>query len=130
MPSTAHILTPNADGPKTPRVLRAVIAILFVAGCGSSKGPPPCAAVGAKLVVLAQAELDKATLDEATRRLVLDQLPAMRDTLVNVCNDTKWDPAVRTCMVDATDHATFEQCEGALNSTQREALERGLTDER
>ena len=82
------------------------------------------------MVILAQADLEAAKVDEATRRLVLDQLPAMRDTLVNVCNDTKWDPAVRTCMVDATDHATFEQCEGALNATQREALERGISDER
>lgn len=107
-------------------------ALLLVAllGCGQGKGAPPCSAVGAKLVVLAQGELDKATLDETTRRLVLDQLPAMRDTLVNVCTETKWEPSVRTCMVDATDHAGFEACEGALNSTQRDALERGLPDER
>jgi hypothetical protein len=122
-------LTPIAYKPKTRRALRALVLIGLVA-CGNSKGAPPCAAVGAKLVVLAQADLDKATLDETTRRLVLDQLPAMRDTLVNVCTETKWEPSVRTCMVDATDHAGFEACEGALNSTQREALERGLPDER
>ncbi len=81
------------------------------------------------MVVLAQADLDAAKVDDATRRLVLDQLPAMRDTLVNVCTETRWDPTIRTCMVDATDHATFERCEGALNSTQREALERGLPRE-
>lgn len=107
-----------------------MVVLVGLLGCGNSKGPPPCSAVGAKLVVLAQADLDASKVDEATRRLVLDQLPAMRDTLVNVCTDTKWDPAVRTCMVDATDHATFEQCEGALNSTQRQALERGVSDER
>jgi hypothetical protein len=104
--------------------------IIGLAACGNAKGPPPCGAVGAKLVYLAQRDLESATLDDQTRRLVLDQLPAMRDALVNACTDTKWDPMVRTCMVDATDHATFEQCEGALSSTQREALERGVPDER
>lgn len=107
----------------------AIPLLIALAGCGTSKGPPSCAAVGAKLVVLAQGELDRAALDEATRRLVLDQLPAMRDTLVNVCTETRWEPSVRTCMVDATDHATFEACEGALNSTQREALEHGGIEE-
>ncbi|MBA2540812.1 MAG: hypothetical protein H0V17_14330 [Deltaproteobacteria bacterium] len=101
-----------------------------MAACGNSKGPPPCAAVGSKLVYLAQRDLDTAAVDDQTRRLVLDQLPAMRDALVHACTDTKWDPTVRTCMVDATDHASFEQCEGALTSTQREALERGVPDER
>lgn len=122
-------MTPIVYQPKTRRALRALVLIGLLA-CGNSKGAPPCSAVGAKLAVLAQADLDKATLDETTRRLVLDQLPAMRDTLVNVCTETKWEPSVRTCMVDATDHAGFEACEGALNSTQREALERGLPDER
>jgi len=103
--------------------------LIAVLGCGNAKGPPPCSAVGAKFVVLAQAELDAAKLDESLRRLVLDQLPAMRDTLVTVCTEAKWDPAVRTCMVGATDHASFEACEGALNSTQREALERGVSGE-
>ena len=122
-------MTPIVYQPKTRRALRALVLIVLF-GCGNSKGAPPCAAVGAKLVVLAQADLDKATLDETTRRLVLDQLPAMRDTLVNVCSETQWEPSVRTCMVEATDHAGFEACECALNSTQREALERGLPDER
>jgi hypothetical protein len=80
--------------------------------------------------VLAQTDLDDAKVDPATRRLVLDQLPAMRDSLVNACTETKWDPAVRTCMVDATDHAGFAKCEVALTSTQRDALERGVSDER
>jgi hypothetical protein len=82
------------------------------------------------MLVLAQRDLETARLDDDTRRLVLDQLPAMRDALVNACIDTGWDPAVRTCMVDATDHASFEQCERALTKAQRDALERGVPDER
>jgi hypothetical protein len=104
--------------------------LIALAACGSSKAPPPCSAVGAKFLVLAQRDLEAVKLDDDTRRLVLDQLPAMRDALVNACTDSKWEPSVRTCMVDATDHASFQQCEGALTSTQRDALERGVSDER
>ena len=84
--------------------------------------------MGAKLVVLAQRDLETAKLDDDARRFVLDQLPAMRDALVNACTDTRWDPAVRACMVDVTDHAGFEICERALTQAQRDALERGVTE--
>ena len=106
------------------------LLLIILVACGGGKAPPPCAAVGAKFLVLAQRDLESATLDDDTRRLVLDQLPAMRDALVNACTDTTWEPSVRTCMVDATDHASFQQCEGALSTTQRSALERGVSDER
>lgn len=108
----------------------SVLKFLLLVACGNSKGPPPCAAVGAKLVVLAQTDLAAARVDDTTRRMVLDQLPAMRDSLVHACTDTEWDPAVRSCMVDATDHASFANCERALTATQRDALERGISDER
>jgi len=81
-------------------------------------------------VVLAQADLETAKLDDETHRLVIDQLPAMRDALVHACTDSQWDPAVRTCMVDATDHASFEDCERALSPTQRNTLEHNVSDER
>jgi hypothetical protein len=107
-----------------------LLLIIALTACGNAKAPPPCAAVGAKFLVLAQRDLDSAKLDDNTRRLVVDQLPAMRDALVNACTDSAWEPSVRTCMVDATDHASFQQCEGALSTTQRDALERGVSDER
>jgi hypothetical protein len=106
------------------------LLIAMLVACGSGKAPPPCPAVGAKFLVLAQRDLESAKLDDTTRRLVVDQLPAMRDALVNACTDSAWEASVRTCMVDATDHASFQQCEGALTSTQRDALERGMSDER
>ena len=83
--------------------------------------------MGAKLIVLARADTDRdfaATKDEDTRRLVLDQLPAMRDALVNACTDTKWSEAVRRCLVDAADHLAFEACQQQLTDAQRQSLER------
>ena len=120
----------DTPGRRAENHTMRTLPILLVLGCGSSTAPPPCSAVGAKLVVLVQRDLEAVKLDDETRRLVIDQLPAMRDQLVNACTDSKWDPAVRSCMVDATDHAGFENCEGALNATQRDALERGVSDER
>lgn len=105
-----------------------VLVLLLVAACRRDPdAAPPCGAVGAKLIVLARADTDRdfaATKDEATRRLVLDQLPAMRDSLVNACTDTKWSDAVRRCLVDATDHLAFEACQHQLTDAQRQALER------
>lgn len=104
-----------------------VFAVLFAVACKRDPAaPPPCGAVGAKLFVLARADLerDKAKYDEASRRLVLDQLPAMRDALVNACTDTRWSDAVRRCLVDATDHLAFEACQSQLTDAQRQALER------
>jgi len=76
--------------------------------------------------VLARADLDKdkAKYDDATRRLVMDQLPAMRDSLVDACTETKWSDAVRRCLVDAVDHAAFEACQQQLTDAQRQALAR------
>jgi hypothetical protein len=107
-------------------VIRTWIVLgVFVIGCKRDpNAAPPCGAAGAKLLVLARAELerDKTKYDEDTRRLVLDQLPAMRDALVHACTDTKWSDAVRRCLVDATDHLAFEACQQQLTDAQRQAL--------
>ena len=103
-----------------------VLALLVIACKRDPNAPPPCGAVGTKLFVLARTDLekDKAKYDEATRRSVMDQLPAMRDSLVNACTDTKWGDAVRRCMVDAPDHLAFEACQQQLTDAQRQALDR------
>ena len=104
-----------------------LFALLLLTACKRDpNAAPPCGAVGAKLFVLARNDLerDKAKYDEASRRLVLDQLPAMRDSLVNACTDTKWSDAVRRCLVAATDHLAFEACQQQLTDAQRQALER------
>lgn len=113
----------RAENPE----VRWFFAACFVslAACGNPQGAPPCEAVGAKFVALAKRDLDGAKLDDDTRRLVLDQIPAMRDSLVNACKDAKWTPQVRSCLHDATDHASFETCQRALTAAQRDRLERG-----
>lgn len=105
-----------------------VLAVLLFAGCKRDpNAAPPCGAVGAKLFVLARADLekDKARYDEATQHAVMDQLPAIRDALVNTCTETKWSDAVRRCLVDATDHVAFEACQQQLTDAQRQALAKG-----
>ena len=49
----------------------------------------PCGAVASRLFTLAREDLAKATVDPATRRAVADQLPAMRDSLTQIC--TRWE---------------------------------------
>ena len=105
-----------------------MLAVLLFAGCKRDpNAAPPCGAVGAKLFVLARADLDndKARYDETTRRAIMDQLPAIRDALVNACTETKWSDAVRRCLVDATDHLAFEACQQQLTDAQRQALAKG-----
>jgi hypothetical protein len=95
--------------------------------------PPPCGAVAAKFLAIAKADLDKSAVDDATRRAVLDQLPAIRDSLANVCSDSAWSGAVRRCLADASDHLGFETCQQQLTEDQRRALDRsarGATDSR
>ena len=103
-------------------MLRLIALLLFVAACRGAADAPPCTAVGAKVVLLAKRDLEVGKVDDETRRLVLDQLPAMRDSLVNACTDSAWDGAVRKCLVDATDHELFEQCYTRLTTVQRDAL--------
>jgi hypothetical protein len=114
-------------------VIRARVALVFcvlVAGCSrGGDGAPPCNAVGAKFIVLAKDDLEKKQPDEALRRGVEDQLPAMRDSIVFVCTETKWTGAVRKCLVDAKDHAAFEACEQQLTDVQRSGLARAALGE-
>ena len=100
-----------------------LLAALLLTACKRDpNAAPPCGAVGAKLFVLASADLEKTKATEDTRRAVMDQLPAMRDSLVNACTETKWSDAVRRCLVDATDHLAFETCQQQLTDAQRQAL--------
>ena len=104
--------------------------MLALAACRGNSAAPSCEAVGAKLVALAKFELETAKIDADARRNIDDQLPAMRDSLVNACKDSTWEPAVRTCLVNAIDHVAFEKCQRDLTSAQRDRLERGDPDER
>ncbi len=102
---------------------------LATAGCRGSTAAPSCGTAGTKLVVLAKHDVETAQLGDETRRLVLDQLPALRDSLVNACTDGKWSDAVRTCLATAPDHEQFERCQLQLTAAQREQLERSARGE-
>lgn len=114
---------------KTRAMGRLVIVALGLAAaaCGKAADAPSCEAAGAKLVVLAQASVTSAKVDDEVRGHLADQLPAMRDALVEACKESDWAPAVRRCLVDAIDPAAFEQCQHALTAAQRDRLVRGAT---
>ena len=106
------------------------LLIVPMLACGDKQAAPACEVVGTKFLLLAKLDLEQTRVDATTARMVMDQLPAMRDSLVNACKESKWEAGVRTCMADAPDHLTFESCERALTPAQRDALERGGSDER
>jgi hypothetical protein len=111
------------------------IALGLAAACrGPARDPgPPCSAVGARFLDIARTDLARAggsgqagpnAIDPATRRAVEDQLPAMRDSLAQMCADGRWSAAVRGCLVAAGDHVGFEACEQQLTDDQRRDLDR------
>jgi hypothetical protein len=107
-------------------MLRLVaIGILMTAGCHRKTAEDaPCATVASRMFTLARADLETATVDPATRRAVADQLPAMRDSLTQICADGKWSTQVRNCMVNAPDHVALQACQQQLTDEQRRALDR------
>jgi hypothetical protein len=110
-------------------VRRSCLVVALWLPCGACRGgasdaAPPCSAVAARFLDLARYDLGRAGVDDATRRAVEDQLPAMRDSLTGACADGRWSAAARTCMVLAGDHVGFESCERQLTDQQRRDLDR------
>lgn len=109
------------------------LAALGASGCRKARSDAPCGAVASRLFTLAREDLAKATVDPVTRRAVADQLPAMRDSLTQICTDGKWSTQVRNCMVNAADHVALQTCQQQLTDEQRRALDlaaRGETSSR
>jgi len=106
----------------------AVTAALGLAGAACRGKPadsaPACSAVAARFLDIARYDLGRAGIDDAARRAVEDQLPAMRDALAQACADGPWSTAARTCLVAAGDHVAFEACEQQLSDRQRRDLDR------
>ena len=103
----------------------ALILLLVLGACRTRDAAPSCAAVAGNFVQIATTALHALPpeqLSDATRRSVLDQLPAMRDALDHACADTTWSAAVRTCLARAVDHVAFAACEDQLTEPQRRAL--------
>lgn len=106
---------------------RAIFVVVLFASSGCSKKPTeaaPCGAVAARLFAIATDDLQTAKVEPGPRRMVADQLPAMRDSLAQLCTDGAWSAAVRNCMANAADHAAFQTCQQQLTDAQRSALDR------
>lgn len=80
-------------------------------------------------MALAKDDLEHKGSDEGVRRSVEAQLPAMRDSIVRVCTESKWTGSVRKCLVDAAERAAFEACEQQLTDAQRQALDKSARGE-
>lgn len=104
----------------------AIAWALASAGChrGGGDDGPPCSVVATRFLDLATHDLSQAQVDDLDRRAVADQLPAIRDALVQACVERRWSAAVRTCLVQAGDHVAFETCERQLTDEQRRDLDR------
>ena len=130
--------------------MRRLALLVVLAACRAKAGDgPPCSAVAGRFFMLAHTELDKAQversgsagprsaaegqrgepIDDTLRRAVADQLPAMRDSLDQICGEGKWSAAVRDCMVKAEDRVALEACERQLTDDQRAALDRSTRGE-
>src|SRR6478672_10170770 len=101
-----------------------VTALIILGGCHrKNRDDAPCATVASRLFTHARQDLETAKVDPATRRAVADQLPAMRDSLTQICTDGKWSTQVRNCMVNAPDHVALEACQQQLTDEQRRVLD-------
>lgn len=106
------------------RLAVAIVLLVSASACNKkSGGEAPCGAVGNRLFTLATDDLAKQTVEPGIRRMVADQLPAMRDALTAACADGGWSAAARNCMAAAVDHAAFQTCQQQLTDDQRRALD-------
>ena len=108
--------------------MRFLPILLLVAACHGKAGDgPPCSTVAARFFTIARTDLASASLDPEMRRGVEAQLPAMRDSLAQLCGDDAWPATVRDCMVRAGDHVALAACELRLTDAQRAALDRAAS---
>jgi hypothetical protein len=105
------------------------ILIAFLAACRGAAQDAPCGIAAGRFFTIAKDELATSKVDDATRRAVEDQLPAMRDGLERACKDDAWTATVRNCIANAPDHVALQQCEQQLTETQRRGLDRAARGE-
>lgn len=116
--------------PRLSRAAALAAVAALMAGCRRDPdAAPPCGAVAAHFLYLAGEDLARADVDEAGRRAVRAQLPAMRDSLAAACAASQWTEQVRRCLHAAVDHAAFETCQQGLTEAQRRALDRAARGE-
>ena len=121
----------GSSARRGPGLLALALALaLVLAACRRNPdAAPPCGAVAAHFMFVAEQDLARATVDEPTLRAVRAQLPAMRDSLATACADSQWTEQVRRCLHAAGDHVGFETCQQELSLAQRRALDRAARGE-
>ena len=112
-----------------PGLLAFTLALVLVACQRNPDAAPPCGAVAAHFMYVAEQDLLRPDIDEPTLRAVSAQLPAMRDALATACADSQWSEQVRRCLHAAGDHVGFETCQQELSLAQRRALDRAARGE-
>lgn len=121
---------------RLPRVAALALAVAVSAAAAAAgacrrdpDAAPPCGSIAAHFMYLAEEGLARSGIDDASRRAVRAQLPAMRDSLATACTDTQWSEQVRRCLHAAGDHVGFETCQQGLTEAQRRALDRAARNE-
>jgi len=109
--------------------MRALVVVIALAGCRERSAGTPCAAVAGHYYAIARDALAAAKPPDELRRDVADQLPALRDTLQQACEDGAWSAAIRDCMILAPDHAALQTCERDLTEDQQRGLDRAARGE-
>ena len=109
--------------------MRVLVVLIALAGCRAKQEGASCPSVAGRYFAIARDELAAAKPPDDLRREVADQLPAMRDTLQQACEDGAWSAAVRDCMVHAADHVALQACERDLTADQQRGLDRAARGE-
>jgi hypothetical protein len=100
-----------------------IVFAIAIAGCRGAAQDAPCGVAAGRLFTIAKDELAATTVDDATRRAIADQLPAMRDALDQACTKGEWSATVRNCIANAPDHVAIQTCEQQLSEAQRHQLD-------
>ncbi|MBP6628066.1 MAG: hypothetical protein KBG28_05085 [Kofleriaceae bacterium] len=104
-----------APCPSVPVML--TLGLLLGCGCGR-KDPASCRAVGARVGLLAAADVKAMAPGQARRDAELAAGP-LAEVVTRTCEETRWDAAVRTCLVGASDGTAVATCAQALAPAQR-----------
>jgi hypothetical protein len=101
-----------------------LLIVLSIAACRDrARDEVPCHTVASHSYMIALADLSKAHVDPALRRAAVDQLPALRDALDELCTRGAWSAEARACLARADDRVATEACERLLTEEQRAALD-------
>ena len=107
-----------------------VIALFLLAACKGKKDGPSCDDVGTSFLAISHRSLDDAPkdqLDQGTRASIESHLPAMRDSMVLACKESKWSADSRACFTGAADPKAMESCYETLTDEQQKVLDDGYS---